>query len=147
MSQSGPPCTPPLSSPKIFLEGPETILIQNFYVNTIGNVDIRVKIAIFGVFDPKNYLFGSYISYLFSAVVGPIFGLKIIFYYFQQKFFRKKSKIAFFHCFPPKFVIFQIDISGSIFSLKILKKYRFEEFLHILPISTLKRLKIAIFLI
>ena len=89
------------------------------------------KSQFLGFFDPKNYHFQFYTPYLFSAVVGPMFDLKIMLYYFQHFFFQKKSKITFFHYFDPKFVIFQKDNSGSFFRKISLKRYKFEEFLHI----------------
>ena len=57
-------------------------------------------------------------------------------------FFQKKSKITFFRCFAQKFTIFKNEISGNFFRWNSLKKYKFEEFLHILPFSTLKRVKL-----
>ena len=59
-------------------------------------------------------------------------------------FFSKNIKNHVFSLFYPKIRHFSKRHFRFIFSLNILKKYKFEEFLHILSICALKRVKIAI---
>ena len=100
---------------KNFWWGFETILNQNFYVNTIGKWDNRFKNKIFGLFDPKNYLFQFYTSCLFSVMIGTTC-LKIISYYFKQKFFEKIQKSPFFTVFPQNSPFFKKTFRGLFFS-------------------------------
>ena len=122
------PVHPPLNSLKNFLGGFENISIQNFYVNTSGNWDNRVKIAIFGLFYSKIYLLQFYTSYLFSVMIGPTFGLKIVFYYLKQNFFEKIQKSPFFAVLTQNSPFFKKTFRGLFFLYIFFKNITLKNF-------------------
>ena len=76
---------------------------------------IRAEIAIFKYLNRKFDLFELGVNNAYLVTTGVMNSPEMFFEHFLSIFFQKISKIMFFHRFGPKFVIFQKDISGSIF--------------------------------
>ena len=121
--------------------------MKNFYIFCRFIPKKGVKIAISAYFDPKIDRNQLGVNNVYLVIPRVIISQKMFLEHFKSLFSKKSRKSRFFSLFYPKIRHFSKSQFGVIFSVNFFEKYKFEEFLHNLPISTLKRLKLRFFYI